>query len=279
MQLSETRLGLGDRSLGNGVSSPRSGTLAPRELTLRKSGLRSCRSFEFINAVTASETADDIGTQLVQLAVEYGFSSAFGGMVPRSSWISRAEVTPLVLVQQFPEGWAARYNDRGYLFRDPVFHRLQTDMQPFSWADSYASCPNLADLTLIGGEAAEFGLTDGYVVPVTTLDHRVAAVSFGGRREGLAPDAAAALNFAVSFAVGHFLQLRGAQKRVPDRITPREFDCLLWAGEGKTDWEISVILGISRSTVTKHIAAAREKLGATNKTHAVALAMRRKMLA
>jgi len=236
------------------------------------------RSLEFITAVAASDTAADIGTQLVVLANEYGFSSAFGGLIPRSSWLPDAELSPLVLVQGFPEGWAARYNDRGYLFRDPVFHRLQTDMQPFTWAESYASCRSRADIKLVGGEAAEFGLTDGYAFPVVTLDHRVAAVSFGGHQKEIAPDVTAALNFAVSFAIGHFLHLRGPRRQAPASVTPREFDCLLWAGEGKTDWEISVILGISRSIVMKHIACAREKLGAMNKTHAVALAMRRKML-
>lgn len=40
----------------------------------------------------------------------------------------------------------------------------------------------------------------------------------------------------------------------------------------------SVILGISRATVTKHVASAREKLRAANKTHAVAIAMRMKIL-
>ena len=40
-------------------------------------------------------------------------------------------------------------------------------------------------------------------------------------------------------------------------LTAREWDHLLWAGEGKTNWEISVILGISKPTVTKHIIAAR----------------------
>lgn len=61
-------------------------------------------------------------------------------------------------------------------------------------------------------------------------------------------------------------------------ITAREHECLLWAGEGKTDWEISIILGISRSTVVKHIGSARRKLGAANKAHAIALAIRIQLL-
>ncbi|WP_245270124.1 helix-turn-helix transcriptional regulator [Nitrobacter hamburgensis] len=58
------------------------------------------------------------------------------------------------------------------------------------------------------------------------------------------------------------VRLRRPRSRGNKLVTPRELDCLLWAGEGKTDWEISVILGISPSTVTKHIASARDKLNA-----------------
>jgi len=69
----------------------------------------------------------------------------------------------------------------------------------------------------------------------------------------LSPEAAGALDFAVTFAVGHFLKRRSPSKMTQVRLTPRESDCLIWAGEGKTDWEISQILGISRSTATKSL--------------------------
>lgn len=39
-----------------------------------------------------------------------------------------------------------------------------------------------------------------------------------------------------------------------------------------------MILGISRSTVIKHIAAAREKLGAVKNAHAIAKAIRTKLM-
>ena len=70
----------------------------------------------------------------------------------------------------------------------------------------------------------------------------------------------------------------GTTSSPPGCITAREHECLLWAGEGKTDWEISIILGISRSTVVKHVGSARRKLGATNKAHAIALAIRIQLL-
>jgi LuxR family quorum sensing-dependent transcriptional regulator len=111
------------------------------------------------------------------------------------------------------------------------------------------------------------------------MDGDVAALSFGG--PGKLPDSAdlSVLNFAATYAVGrHLHHIVNWRRRVSDTLTPREWDCLLWAGEGKTDWEISVILGISRSTVTKHITAARVKLGAVNKAHAIATAIRIKLI-
>ncbi len=235
------------------------------------------RSFAFVNAIAAAQTPAEIGRQLIRLGEVFGFASVFGGLVPRAR-TPKQEIAPLVLVQHVPEGWAARYNDRGYLFKDPVFHRLQADTQPFSWAESYASCPNDSDRKLVGGEAAAFGLTGGFVVPVTTLDQRIAAISFGGDRSPLDPESAAALGFAANFAVGRFLQLHASAAHAAGSVTARERECLLWSSEGKTEADIGEILGISTSTVSKHIASAKDKLDAINKTHAVAVAIRRRML-
>lgn len=54
------------------------------------------------------------------------------------------------------------------------------------------------------------------------------------------------------------------------RLTDRERDSLAWVAEGKSDWEISMILGVSETTVRFHVDNARRKLGAVNRTQAVA---------
>lgn len=48
-------------------------------------------------------------------------------------------------------------------------------------------------------------------------------------------------------------------------LTYRERECLLWTRLGKTAWETSVILNISRRTVEFHIRNATRKLNAINK--------------
>lgn len=233
------------------------------------------KSWQFVEAIEQADDVSAVAEVLVDVAAQYGFSSVFGGLLPRGGEPrSFSRLRPLILVQHVPAAWAERYNQGDYLFRDPVFRRLCEDMNPFTWLDSYRTSNERGDVELIQDGAAAFGLTDGYVIPVATLDGRVAAVSFGGSAVDLSPADAMALNFAVSFAIGHFLKLHTPPRPGLPTLTMREAECLLWAGEGKTDWETSVILGISRSTVIKHIASARDKLGAVNKTHAVALAMR-----
>ena len=48
--------------------------------------------------------------------------------------------------------------------------------------------------------------------------------------------------------------------------------------EGKTDWEISVILGIAEATVRFHVDNARRKLGAVNRAQAVARLVNQRLI-
>ena len=56
-------------------------------------------------------------------------------------------------------------------------------------------------------------------------------------------------------------------------LTPRELEVMTWSARGKTYGEIATLLSIQEDTAKFHIEHAREKLNATNKTHAIALAL------
>jgi DNA-binding CsgD family transcriptional regulator len=51
-------------------------------------------------------------------------------------------------------------------------------------------------------------------------------------------------------------------------LTGRERQCLHWVLEGKTNWEIGVLTGVTARTVQFHLANAQRKLGASNRTQA-----------
>lgn len=61
-------------------------------------------------------------------------------------------------------------------------------------------------------------------------------------------------------------------------ISDRELECLEWTAIGKTSWEISIILGISESTVSFHLRNATAKLNANNRTHAVSISLKKGLI-
>jgi DNA-binding CsgD family transcriptional regulator len=62
------------------------------------------------------------------------------------------------------------------------------------------------------------------------------------------------------------------------RLTGREREVLLLLAQGLQLDEIAVRLGIGTETVRTHVRKASERLGAANRTHAVAIAIRRKLI-
>jgi DNA-binding CsgD family transcriptional regulator len=58
------------------------------------------------------------------------------------------------------------------------------------------------------------------------------------------------------------------------QLSPRQREILDLVAEGRTSKEIAVALGISESTVNWHLANAFERLGASSRAEAVALAIR-----
>ena len=66
----------------------------------------------------------------------------------------------------------------------------------------------------------------------------------------------------------------GRAKAGNSSLTPREHEVLAWVAQGKSAGEIAEILHIAKRTVDEHVQTAVRKLGALNRTHAVAIALR-----
>jgi LuxR family quorum sensing-dependent transcriptional regulator len=65
-----------------------------------------------------------------------------------------------------------------------------------------------------------------------------------------------------------------AAKSKLNSLTAREIEVLGWVARGKSAWEVGEILNIAKRTVDEHVQTAVRKMGAVNRTHAVALAIR-----
>jgi DNA-binding CsgD family transcriptional regulator len=69
------------------------------------------------------------------------------------------------------------------------------------------------------------------------------------------------------------IEIRPAQYGTPYQLSSRELSVLRWMKEGKTNWEISRILGLSERTIRFHVGSIFEKLEVTSRTQAVARAL------
>jgi LuxR family quorum-sensing system transcriptional regulator CciR len=56
-------------------------------------------------------------------------------------------------------------------------------------------------------------------------------------------------------------------------LTRRQLQCVILIARGKTDWEASKVLGISKDTVHKHILQAMRRLGVRTRTQLVVQAL------
>ena len=141
---------------------------------------------------------------------------------------------------------------------------------PFDTADE----PRAAEVM---NRARDFNMTRGFIVPVHGDGAHNACVSVGGTHLDLNKRSKPALHLMAMYGFERVRRMLAPAHDLP-RVTPREREVLAWAAQGKSAWETGEILGISQRTVEEHLAAATRKLGAGNRTRAVAIAIRDRII-
>ncbi|MGQ3357073.1 MAG: helix-turn-helix transcriptional regulator [Phreatobacter sp.] len=231
-------------------------------------------AFDVIDRLEGKTEPGQVMTELVSVMRHFGFSSLIVTGVP----LPHQNLEALVLAHHWPEGWWDRYNNRGYAQIDPAMRKVMSSVMPFVWSESRT--PTISrEQALILDEAGDFGLADGYCVPIHSGGGLDACVSFGADRVALSRREQRSL---------HLISLYGYEAirraRLPGDgggsfgLTPQQIECIRWAAEGKSNWEIGQILAISENTVKNHLAGALERTGSTSRAHLVARCLRRKII-
>lgn len=234
------------------------------------------RTLSYIGEVQAAETAEAVCQKLLGITSAFGLTSLMAGTVPTPG-------TPIgkqkahVLVCDWPMDWLERYVARNYVDHDPVVTRMKQLQAPFQWNEAAKDIRIDRGAKNVMGDASEFKLRDWLAFPLITLDGQIMMVSLGGEKIEMSEIEFGMISMAATYAVGRAMQLQMAGERTVEHVelTPRERECLRWAASGKSEWEISQILGISEHTSEKHLLNAKHKLGAVNRVQAVAEAIRR----
>ena len=235
------------------------------------------QTYDVIYSLNRAGTPQAICDSLTSFTSRYGLTSMVACTIPLRHERTRDAQSQHLLVSAYPTGWKDRYLDQGYVHIDPVVRRIKRDLSPFLWSEAspFVQEEHSAQIKKMFGEAGEFRLKAGLAVPLITLEGTAATVSLGGEAVDLPPEARGMISMISTFAIARAIGLRDKErKRQGPMLTPREVECLRWAADGKSEWEISVILNVSEHTADKHLANAHRKLGAASRAQAVANALR-----
>ncbi|MET3793424.1 helix-turn-helix transcriptional regulator [Aquamicrobium terrae] len=177
--------------------------------------------------------------------------------------------------------WQERYISQNYFLLDPVAVHAARTMRPVAW--SY-STRNESDAVIrqFFGEAKDFGVSSGLALPIRGSFGSTVLLSFAADSVEF-PDVAIRDFAYVATAVAYLhISMREFASVVPaatsTELSPREQICVMWASLGKTKAETAQLLGITEKTVRFYLERAREKLGASNISHAVRIALLRGLL-
>ena len=225
--------------------------------------------FRFVETCDALASVDEVLIALRTETDQLGISAFIVTGLP----LPKRPLEPLVLLNAWPQGWYDRYIANDYFRIDPVGQHNFVTSSPFLWAEAQRG--RRADrIRVVMGEAADFGLKDGYCVPIHSATGWQAAISFASDRSlDLSSRDLAAAHLLALTAHGRVRLLMGEADIRRFTLTPREREVLTWAAAGKTAWDTSTILRISEATVISHLDNIRRKFNVANTTQAVTQAL------
>lgn len=247
---------------------------------------------KIIGEFQESRNLEDLKRHMQALSEQYGFSSYnfidAGNLVDEVPYYMTTVET----------SWEETYRDNNFVDIDPYISLARRSNTPFTWGalptDRLRSRGPKRATSRLMEAASDFRFNDGFLVPFHFRDdvgrYGAALMVY------LWKDAARHLEVMLSekrFEL-HVITIYWAQrvidlvsnelrsKESPFRresisrssLTDRERAVLRWAAAGKTNTETADILHVSENTVETYMKAVLSKLGASNKTHAVALAIR-----
>jgi LuxR family transcriptional regulator, quorum-sensing system regulator CviR len=182
-------------------------------------------------------------------------------------------VTSLLVNISFSEEWFREYNSKEYIQKSAVIRENFTTYKLQYWTNVWKKLRQPEEIISL---CMDFDMRQGFTCGSRSLAPSKNGSMFCFSSSSMKHDkrSAAILEFItphLHLALSNIFN----QKRLHTNsfeLSSREKEVLDWLKQGKSSWDISVILGISERTVNFHVYKIMQKLGATNRPQAVAVA-------
>jgi LuxR family transcriptional regulator, activator of conjugal transfer of Ti plasmids len=227
----------------------------------------------FIDDLSSAQDRENLRDAMAQAAAALDLSCfAYLSVPNRPGEVPR-------LISNYPSTWTRHYLQHHFERFDPVVIQALGHHEPFEWGLGVGSVTLSEPQRQLFEEAARHGIRYGFTIPIHDKRGPIAAVTFAAdeRRpqfERTISEHARVLQLMAMYFHAHARRTLGGARTIDGvSLSPREYECLEWAAQGKSAWAIGRILGISRHTAATHIENAKAKLGVRTIVQAVARLM------
>lgn len=227
----------------------------------------------FLTEIQRADNLPMIESLLAAVAHELGFRHY--AMIHHDDHRTRSP--GLINMNNYPADYAVEYFGGLYHRDDPVVHACIAANACFTWCE-------IGDLIELSPRHHSFlergkyhGVSNGITVPAFVLGERSGSCNFcSPRKPGSVRHHLDAVHSIGGFAFSKARRIvnggRLRQVRVA-RLRPRWRDCVVLAGQGKSNTDIATILGLTPSTVKTYIEAACARYDVPNRTQLVLAAV------
>jgi LuxR family transcriptional regulator, quorum-sensing system regulator CciR len=228
-------------------------------------------SDRFAEAAAACPGLAQLGALLAEASADLGFHHF--ALLDHSSLSDPAR--GLIRIDNYPEAWARELIER-FAADDPVHLASRRANSGFSWSELGSLIRLEGRHKQILARSRRHGLGEGFTVPANVPGEPAASCSFAVRAGSEIPaDRLHCAELVGAHALRAARRLRGlSEPRPRPRLSRREVQCLRLVAMGKTDWEISCILGLSVETAHQYVKRARAAYDTVSRAQLVAYGLR-----
>lgn len=233
---------------------------------------------EILHYSAEATTGDDVYHVLQLIKQAVACPKVIGGVVGLTATGGFKEFNSVINVS-YSNDWLYAYCKNEYSTVDPVLQSLLSTFQTQTWEQTYSTASSRKQLEFIE-EARSLGLTQGVTTGILERSRGFATFfSFAGGDPNNTHRYVGLLEYLLPSL--HRILIANTHTPLFNRVkdlSPREMTVLLWMKEGKTNWEIARIVGVTERTVRFHVEGIFMKLDASSRTQAVAVAMEHGLL-
>ena len=197
-----------------------------------------------------------------------------------------AHMDEFMLRNGWPEATMKLWWDHAVMLKHPIYLNCRIKALPFVFDMSAGTATDLADVRKINLDVVDRNVRSSITIPIRLPRGQVAMLFFGGPKSTedtfrILEQTRSELISAGQYFMNIYLKETCQESHNQEllwRLTPKQWECLRLSAQGYRETEIAEIMGIVTPTVRYHLKNATNNIGASTRSHAIAIAAQLGML-